>query len=136
MKKMKKKEKKTIEPSRKSTRGKEKKSQTVIRKKSGINRKRPLEQRKTKSKKSPELRILILEDNAADAELMERQLRRDRITFRTQKTASRSGFIKALSAFTPDLILADYTLPKFDAMTRPGPCQKTISCHPFHHGHR
>ena len=90
-----------------------------------------MEQRKIKSKKSPELRVLILEDNAADAELMERQLRRDRITFRAQRTASRGGFIKALSAFTPDLILADYTLPKFNALQALELCRMKAPFTPF-----
>ena len=90
-----------------------------------------MEQRKIKSKKSPELRVLILEDNAVDAELMERQLRRDRITFRAQLTASRAGFIKALSAFTPDLILADYTLPKFNALQALELCRVKAPFTPF-----
>ncbi len=129
--KMKKKEKKPTEPSRKNTKGKKEKSKTVIGKNRGGIWKKPLEQRKAKSKKSPELRVLILEDNAVDAELMERQLRRDRITFRAQRTASRGGFIKALSEFTPDLILADYTLPKFNALQALELCRVKAPFTPF-----
>jgi len=71
---------------------------------------------KIKDIKSNKLRVLILEDSAADAELMERQLRRKKIACEALRAETRGGFIKALKEFNPDVILADYTLPKFDAM--------------------
>ncbi|MCJ7523644.1 MAG: PAS domain S-box protein [Candidatus Aminicenantes bacterium] len=80
-----------------------------------VTRKKPMVPNK-KDIKSNVLRVLILEDNPADAELMERQLRRDRFTYKALRTESRAGFIEALSEFTPDLILADYKLPKFNAL--------------------
>jgi PAS domain S-box-containing protein len=63
------------------------------------------------------LRILILEDVPMDAELMEYELERARIPFLSRRVDSRDGFLHALEEFGPDLILSDYTLPRFDGMT-------------------
>jgi PAS domain S-box-containing protein len=71
---------------------------------------------KVQGKKENDLRVLILEDNPVDAELMARQLNKDRIDFAAQRVDTRNEFLKALKAFQPDLILADYKLPKFDAL--------------------
>jgi len=77
--------------------------------------KKPLAPKKRDIKNNV-LRILILEDNPPDSELMERQLKKAGITFTSRRVDTRSGFIQALKSFKPDLILADYTLPKFNAM--------------------
>jgi PAS domain S-box-containing protein len=71
---------------------------------------------KVQNKKEMKLRVLILEDNPADAELMERQLKKDGITFVSQRVENKSNYLQALKTFQPDLILADYKLPKFDAL--------------------
>lgn len=63
------------------------------------------------------LRILILEDVPMDAELMEYELERASIPFLSHRVDSRDGFLHALEEFGPDLILSDYTLPRFDGMT-------------------
>ena len=63
------------------------------------------------------LRILILEDVPMDAELVEYELKRASIPFLSQRVDSRDGFLHALEEFGPDLILSDYTLPRFDGMT-------------------
>ena len=63
-----------------------------------------------------ELRILILEDVAAHAELMAHELRKARMTFSARRVATRETFLKGLHDFNPDLILADYSLPTFDGM--------------------
>jgi two-component system, cell cycle sensor histidine kinase and response regulator CckA len=66
---------------------------------------------------SDALRILILEDVPMDAELVEYELARARIPFLSHRVDSREGFLDALEQFGPDLILSDYTLPRFDGMT-------------------
>ncbi len=85
-----------------------------------IRKKEPEKKTKTGqtiiSKTEKELRVLILEDNVADAELMERQLKKDGIDFISRRVDTRNGFLQALIKFKPDLILADYKLPKFDAL--------------------
>lgn len=62
------------------------------------------------------LHILILEDVAADAELMERELRKGGVDFTARRVDSREGFAQGLDLFSPDLILADFKLPAFDGL--------------------
>ncbi|TMC59623.1 MAG: response regulator, partial [Chloroflexi bacterium] len=63
------------------------------------------------------LRILILEDVPMDAELVEYELQRSNIPFAARCVDSRDGFLRELDDFRPDLILSDYTLPRFDGMS-------------------
>jgi CheY-like chemotaxis protein len=62
------------------------------------------------------LRILILEDVPMDAELVEYELERARIPFIARRVDTREAFLSELEAFLPDVILSDYTLPRFDGM--------------------
>jgi two-component system cell cycle sensor histidine kinase/response regulator CckA len=66
---------------------------------------------------SDQLKVLILEDMPMDAELMEYELGRARIPFVSRRVDTREAFLAALDEFTPDVILSDYTLPRFDGMT-------------------
>ena len=66
--------------------------------------------------KSP-LRILYLEDNPADAELVQETLETDGITPHVTRVETETGFIAALEQAGFDLILADYTLPSFDGLS-------------------
>jgi len=63
---------------------------------------------------SRELRILILEDLATDAKLIESELRKGGIAFSSMRVETREDFLKELRDFAPDLILSDYKLPSFD----------------------
>ncbi len=60
------------------------------------------------------VRVLILEDNPADTELLKRQLRNTRFVLEFRIVDTESGYIKALKEFHPDIILSDYDLPVFD----------------------
>jgi PAS domain S-box-containing protein len=60
------------------------------------------------------LKILILEDEPTDAELMQRELREAGVDFTATRVANRAAFIAALEAFAPDIVLADYKLPDFN----------------------
>jgi len=62
------------------------------------------------------LRILMLEDNPADSELVESELQNAGILFSALRVETRSDFLKALKTFSPDVILADFSLPQFDAL--------------------
>src|SRR5271169_3653644 len=64
-----------------------------------------------------ELRILLLEDVATDAELIVRELRRSHIKCATRRVDTRDTFIKEIASFAPDIILADYKLPSFDGLS-------------------
>ncbi|MFN7943865.1 MAG: sigma 54-interacting transcriptional regulator [Blastocatellia bacterium] len=78
-----------------------------------------------------ELRILILEDVATHAELMERELRKAEMVFCARRVATRDAFLAALSDFSPDLILADYSLPSFDGITALSIAQEHCPAVPF-----
>lgn len=62
------------------------------------------------------LRILLLEDEPADAEFVERELRKAALAFTAQRVDKRDSYLDALRDFAPDLILADYKLPGFDGL--------------------
>jgi PAS domain S-box-containing protein len=51
-----------------------------------------------------------------DAELVEYELERSHIPFDARCVDSRDDFLRELDQFQPDLILSDYTLPRFDGM--------------------
>ncbi len=62
------------------------------------------------------IRILVVEDEEADAELLLLQLKRDGFAPDWTRVWTRDDYVAALdSAF--DLVIADYTLPQFDAMS-------------------
>ena len=60
--------------------------------------------------------MLVVEDRAEDAELAIRELRRAAIRCETQRVDSAPAFRHALADFTPDIVLADYTVPGFGGM--------------------
>ncbi|HKA40364.1 MAG TPA: EAL domain-containing protein [Burkholderiales bacterium] len=63
-----------------------------------------------------ELRLLIVEDQPADAELLQRELRRGGVRFAAQCVDTREGFERSLVEFAPDLILSDFSMPAFDGL--------------------
>lgn len=65
-------------------------------------------------KMDEELRILILEDNPDDAELIQDDLRAAGIIFKARKVETGRDFLDALAGFSPGLILSDYDLPGFN----------------------
>ncbi len=62
------------------------------------------------------LRILLAEDVATDAELVERVLRDGGLVFTSRRVWQREAFLAELENFQPDIILADYRMPQFDGM--------------------
>ncbi len=62
-----------------------------------------------------ELRILIVEDFAADAELIARELVKESLAHTSKSVKSKDEFLKALQEYGPDIILCDYKLPGFGA---------------------
>jgi PAS domain S-box-containing protein len=64
----------------------------------------------------PDAKILILEDNQSDADLLCRELKKSGLTFTSEIVQTRAAFENALHHFSPDIILSDYSLPSFDAV--------------------
>ncbi|MEI9918421.1 MAG: ATP-binding protein [Bacteroidota bacterium] len=61
------------------------------------------------------LKILLLEDNPADAFLIKRVLTRDNLKFITELVDGRNEFCEAIARFQPDVILSDHGLPMFNS---------------------
>lgn len=61
------------------------------------------------------LRVLIVEDNADDAELMALRLREEGFLFDWQRVESEAAYLSALET-SPELILADWSLPQFSGL--------------------
>jgi diguanylate cyclase (GGDEF)-like protein/PAS domain S-box-containing protein len=60
------------------------------------------------------IRVLILEDVATDAELIEEELRYAGIAFIAKRMTTKKAYLDELDNFCPDLILSDYNLPQYD----------------------
>jgi DNA-binding NtrC family response regulator len=60
-----------------------------------------------------QVRILILEDEAWDAELAQRLMADASIGFTAVVVDTEAGFVEQLTAFRPDIILSDFSLPGF-----------------------
>lgn len=61
-------------------------------------------------------RIFILEDIVADAEIMIEELTQSGMPFEAKVHSSRVDFISQVQAFQPNIIVADYSLPGFNAL--------------------
>lgn len=62
------------------------------------------------------LRILLVEDNAYDVKLLQRQLKNSHMNFVLEAVQTKKEFIKQLIEFSPDIILSDHELPSFSSL--------------------
>ncbi len=62
------------------------------------------------------IKVLILEDIPIDAELIDREIQKANIVHESRRVASKNKFIKELDAYSPDVILADYSMPQFSGL--------------------
>src|SRR5688572_9019653 len=72
------------------------------------------------------IRILHLEDDPADAELVQATLLAEGLAVITQVVLTREDYQAALQPGRLDLILADFSLPRFDGLTALALAKQTV----------
>ncbi|MDE2143371.1 MAG: response regulator [Elusimicrobia bacterium] len=77
------------------------------------------------------LRVLLLEDDAADAALVQRTLAKCGLGIDVRWTRTREDFLAALEEWDPQVILSDYKLPAFDGMAALALTRERRSAVPF-----
>ena len=80
---------------------------------------------------SETLRILLLEDRAADAELVTHALRQGGFEFVATRAATERDFLAGLRNSAPHLILADYSLPTYNGLAALAAAQEQCPETPF-----
>jgi len=66
--------------------------------------------------KDDPLRILLVEDNPADADLITYQLRSAGVEYQARCVAAKKEFLKELRHAPPDAIISDFSMPHFNAL--------------------
>lgn len=80
---------------------------------------------------SKRTKILILEHDENDLELLMHELKKGDLNFESALVETKDDFSKALISFNPDIILSDYSLPGFDGISAFHIKQQTCSHVPF-----
>lgn len=63
-----------------------------------------------------QLKILLIEDNAFDASLLQRELKKANMNHSLRIVDNKELFIKELYNFRPDVVLSDHSLPSFNSL--------------------
>ena len=77
------------------------------------------------------LHILILEDNPADAELIQFELQEAGLSFTAKVVMTEHDFLRELHEFHPDLILSDYDLSQYNGALALGETKRSCPDIPF-----
>jgi PAS domain S-box-containing protein len=77
------------------------------------------------------LRLLVVEDSEDDAELILREIRRGGYTIEFERVETKSDMQQALARTSWDIILSDYSMPKFSAMAALGVLKDSALDIPF-----
>ena len=78
-----------------------------------------------------EYRILLVEDEPADAELMARHVRQSGMRSVWHRVDTERALRDSLPAFQPDIVLSDFTLPQFDGLSALNIVQRLAPSVPF-----
>ena len=65
--------------------------------------------------KNKAVRILLLDDSRADADLIARELERSEIEIILERVDSEASFTAAVDTFAPDVVLSDHALAQFNS---------------------
>jgi signal transduction histidine kinase len=84
-----------------------------------------------KSEVDRQLKILMLEDVAEEAGLIERVLKRENLSFKSMRVDTSEEFADALDQFIPDIILSDHALPQFNSIEALKMCRNRGLVIPF-----
>jgi PAS domain S-box len=78
-----------------------------------------------------EIKVLILEDVPLDAELIERELRKEGFNFTSHRVEREDEYREEVEEWQPHIILADHSLPQFDGVSALHIAQEKSSHTPF-----
>ncbi len=76
-----------------------------------------------------DIRILLLEDDVQDAELIKFALDQGGLTFLLRRVDSEEQFLSQMEQLKPDIVLLDYSVPAFDGLRALEIAQQNISGH-------
>ncbi|HWG33039.1 MAG TPA: EAL domain-containing protein [Gemmatimonadaceae bacterium] len=77
------------------------------------------------------LRILLVEDNLADAEITVRELRRGALEFEWRRVETEAELTRECIDFEPGIVLSDFAMPHFDGMSALGVVRRIRPDVPF-----
>src|SRR5260370_34326908 len=80
---------------------------------------------------SERLKILLVEDSEPDAELVLRELRHATLEHESRRVDTQADFERELKAFRPDVILSDFSIPRFNGMEARAICRQMNIDAPF-----
>ena len=63
-----------------------------------------------------DLRILLIEDSVADAEITVRELKRAAMEFEWRRVETAGDLVRAFEEFAPNIVLSDFAMPHFDGL--------------------
>ncbi|WP_276374556.1 hybrid sensor histidine kinase/response regulator [Chryseolinea sp. H1M3-3] len=77
------------------------------------------------------LKILMLEDERDDAELIGRSMIKSGMSFESRRVDTKEDFAEAIKSFSPDVILSDHSLPQFNSLEALKICKQKGLSIPF-----
>ena len=77
------------------------------------------------------LKILMLEDEQDDAELIGRSMVKSGLLFESKRVETKEDFSTAIATYNPDVILSDHSLPRFNSLEALKVCRQTGLFVPF-----
>ena len=78
-----------------------------------------------------QLKVLLVEDNPADAEIALYELKKAGFDCVARTVYTRASLIRELDTFEPDIVLSDFSLPQFDGLSALQICQTAHPDIPF-----